>query len=489
MRCKVSFLPLFALLTFFIPIPVHAESTIYSWRDANGVLTYSNSPAGTPPNAQVVVRAEEPTPPGQYQSVEGALVGTTPPQMPERPPYTATQGEFAVQLVKELGLGEPTDAGQAADILAGLRIAPSLGQWLFDQPMTPELTTRLRRLTVAAADRGAISLTQEQALLAFDTTAALLNVDIPTPTDQDIVSYAPYPMTDMPPLVDFYQPAPPYYPYYVWTPIAGGFWWGDYFFPGFYVLNVGQFCDHYPRHYHDSNHRSASIDPGHISHHVRDHITAHRMGATPGMGTTPGTRNTRNFQGDRQGGRQEDRSTGGPAADSRGSSADSGRTASDSSRQASDSSRINRSPSRPVPSVSSTPSRPTDLRASRSTAPRTAMATRPANSYRSSFSPPSSRSRSYHVSSINPRSFNARPYNSRSYNSMPSRSMHRTTLPSTLNYRRAAGSAPPRPTFHGGTELMARAAGRASIGLGGMGGRGGFHSAGGSFHAGSSFHR
>ena len=446
MRYPVFFSPLFVFLAVVIATPVPAETTIYSWRDANGVLTYSNSPAELPGNAQVFVRAETPTPSGQPESPGNALTGTAPPQTPERPLYTATQGEFAAQLVKELGLGEPADAGQAADTLAGLRIAPALGQWLFDQPMTPELTTRLRRLTVAAADRGAITLTPEQALLAFDTTAALLNVDIPTPTDQDIVSYAPYPMTDMPPLVDFYQPPPLFSPYYVWVPFTGGFWWGDYFFSGYFVLNVAFFCDQHRDHYHDSHYRSASIDPNHISHHVRGHIADHRLG------TTPGSRIAGNGQRNQLPGRQENHQG----------------------------SQMNRSTGRSLQSDAPTHPQQPGVHASRSTAdPRIAMATRPANSYRSSFNSPSSRSRSYQAPSLNARSFR----------SLPSRPTYRTTLPSTLNYHRAGGVAPSRPSFHGGSELTTRFFGHASIGMGGRGGAGVGHSAGGSVRPGASSHR
>jgi hypothetical protein len=300
---KISFLVLSVLPVAIALTPADSPAAIYSWRDANGIITYSNNPPAMPVDTQFTVRTTETVPAGTYGKVGMAgmeLASADQPQIPERSPYMATQAEFAVQLVKELGLGQPADAGQAADVLTNLRIAPPLGEWTFDQPMTPELTIRLRELTVAAAGRGEITITPEQALLAFDTTAALLNVDIPASNDQDTVSDAPYPIADLPPLVDFSSPPPVFYPYYIWTPVVGGFWWGNAFFPGFYVLNVGLFCNHYSDHYyghafdshngHDGRHRDyqnsrarfASIDPGHISHHVQGHIEDHALRSRPG---------------------------------------------------------------------------------------------------------------------------------------------------------------------------------------------------------------
>jgi Domain of unknown function (DUF4124) len=295
----LSFLVLFALPVAVVLTPASSTASIYSWRDANGVLTYSNDPPAIPGSTQVVVRTAEavPSEPSGPESSGIELASTAEPQMPERSPYEATEGEFIIQLARELGLGQPADDKDAADALTNLRIAPALGEWRFNQPMTPELTIRLRQLTVAAAERGAISITPEQALLAFDTAAALLNVDIPTAADQETIPDDPYPIADMPPLIGFYPPAPVFSPYYIWTPIAGGFWWGNAFFPGFFVLNVDLFCNHYYDHYyynrdnHDDYHREyrnsrvrfASIDPGHISHHVRGHIEDHRLRARPAL--------------------------------------------------------------------------------------------------------------------------------------------------------------------------------------------------------------
>ena len=57
--------------------------------------------------------------------------------------------------------------------------------------MSPELTVRLRKLTVAAADRGWITLTPEQGLLAFDTASALVGLTIPVTTGVEETSCTP----------------------------------------------------------------------------------------------------------------------------------------------------------------------------------------------------------------------------------------------------------------------------------------------------------
>lgn len=448
---QISFL---AFLAFLIVTPAPSMASIYSWKDANGVVTYSNNPTEAPNNSQMIVRSEESIEVGGVGEVGGAGLPAQPGRTfadtagtptPERPPRLATQGEFATQLVTELGLGSPADAGQAADILTGLRITPMLGDWAFDQPMTPELTLRLRQLTVAAADRGSITLTQEQALLAFDTTAALLNVEIPAPAEPNMVSDAPYPITEMPPLIDFYPPEPPYFPYYIWTPVAGGFWWGDYFYPGFFVLNVAQFCDH---HFHDASFRFASLDPGHISHRMRGHISDHRL---PGPGPTPGHRTAGHLQGGRQDSRQAGRFSAGPTSPS---------------------TRMSRSPGQPRSSFASMRSQQAAGRDARSpAATRTAYA-RPSMT-------------GYHRG---PSSYATTPRWSRSPQSP--RSMMRTTFPSGSSSRRvaSAGFRPAQSSFHGGMG-MARASGSSFSGRGTFTGGGMRPSAGGFAHAGSSFHR
>jgi hypothetical protein len=276
------------LFSFLLLTPAYSSAEIYSWKDANGVRTYSNDASQAPADAHVMVRTANATSNAAFEPASG---DTAPPPIPERPLHVATQGVFAMQLVRELGLEQSAQAEEAADLLTSVRIAPPRGEWLFDQPMTPELTGRLRQLTVAAATMGWLTLTPEQALLAFDTTAALLNVGIPAPTDQEMVSTAPYPIAEMPPLLDFYAPVPIFFPYYIWTPVVGGFWWDNVWFSGFFVLNVNRFCS--DRHYPGFRDRFGSLDPGHISHHVRGHIVDHQVRALPASRTVRSIQNGR----------------------------------------------------------------------------------------------------------------------------------------------------------------------------------------------------
>ena len=440
-----SFLALFALPIAVVLTPALSTASIYSWRDANGVVTYSNDPPASPGIAEVTVRAEEAVPsmPSAAESFEAAVVDADQPRMPERSPYEATEGEFISQLVRELGLGEPADAGQAADALTDLRITPPLGEWRFDQPMTPELTIRLRQLTVAAAERGAITITPEQALLAFDSAAALLNVDIPVAADQETVPDDPYPIADMPPLIDFYQPTPAFSPYYIWTPIDGGFWWGYNFFPGYYVLNVGLFCDHYYNHYYgydghdhrDSHHgghgrgaRFASIDPGHISHHLNGHIQNHQLRARP--------------------------------------STAAGRTITSPGQP--------RSPFAPTsPSIRSGRA---GLRASRPGAAQSLVSfARPTGAYRTPLQSPSAHARSFTSPSYRSPSY-------RAYSAAPRWTGRTAFTPPSIRRAGGAGVAPSRPSFRGGMSTT-RSAGRSFTGGSIQ------HSAGGFSQAGSSFRR
>ncbi|MDC4203795.1 MAG: hypothetical protein MPW13_05255 [Candidatus Manganitrophus sp.] len=141
-----------------------------------------------------------------------------------------------MQLVRELGLEEDADPEEAADLLTRIRVTPRLGRWELSAPITPALVSRLRTLTVSAAQRGAISIAPEEALLAFDTTAALLNVSIPAEADlSDRSASSTY--LDAPPLVLISPPPPQIVSFYVWVPVEEGFFWSGSRRHGFYVLH------------------------------------------------------------------------------------------------------------------------------------------------------------------------------------------------------------------------------------------------------------
>ena len=204
-----SLIILSALLLALMSNPARSETTVYSWQDESGALSFSDNPANAPSDAlmDILSHGEEIQTVSETESTQ--IVA---PQPPEPVLMIVTQGEFAVRLVEELGLAEEPTADEAADILVSARISPKLGQWDLDQPMSPELTVRLRKLTVAAADRGWITLTPEQSLLAFDTASALMGLTIPVTTDVKETSYAPVPIAETPPLVYVETPPPAIYP-------------------------------------------------------------------------------------------------------------------------------------------------------------------------------------------------------------------------------------------------------------------------------------
>lgn len=170
-------------------------ATVYSWKDSKGVMTFSDDPTRAPPGAQVELRSYD-------RFVADARVT-------KRSPERVTQGEFARHLATELGLAtHDTSIERAMALLTQARIAPPLGRWTDDAPMTRALLDRLRTLTVAAAAAGRIALAPEQALYAFDTASDLVGIMIserlqtqPAPT----VAPAPAPVTVVPIVIPVVQ--------------------------------------------------------------------------------------------------------------------------------------------------------------------------------------------------------------------------------------------------------------------------------------------
>jgi hypothetical protein len=252
-----------------------SATTLYIWRNADGSFVFTDDPKGAPPNVQVRVWPERNVSPAQPtpEPAPDAIVAVPPS---EESPDVATQGEFVVRLVEELGLEDRANPDQAKDILTKVRIAPRLGRWDLDQPMTSELTLRLRSLTVAAAAEGWMTLTPEEGLLAFDTTAALLGVTIPETGELDHSSgEASSAIDDVPPFVYVAPPPPEVYPYYLWQPVANGYWWNGLLVSGVYILDLDRYARHHDRHRHaywrhpDGN---AGMTPQRIEHHLRRHM-------------------------------------------------------------------------------------------------------------------------------------------------------------------------------------------------------------------------
>ncbi|MFQ6022259.1 MAG: DUF4124 domain-containing protein [Acidiferrobacterales bacterium] len=182
---------LFALLAVLVG-PAH--SAVYVWKDANGIMNFADHPGKIPPGVKVEVRTyyDEPAPVADVPSSD-----------------VVTQGAFAHQLAAELGLGEGLTPKAAARVLSRVRIAPRLGAWDLDAPMEQGLLTRLRTLTVAAAYAGRLPLEPGEAVLAFDSAAALVGIalrevapdDVPPSTRRFLEEPVPSVYVEPPPAV------------------------------------------------------------------------------------------------------------------------------------------------------------------------------------------------------------------------------------------------------------------------------------------------
>ncbi len=251
LRCGVTAAAAISLLAFTAD---RANSGIYTWKDESGVLVFTDNPTLVPEgieaklwsaassgkNVTVVLRTEEAAaPPSGIAPSNQAKE-----QQPEIPVPTVNQGAFAVQLARELGLGQNLFPEDAAQTLSDIRISPPLGTWALNSPMTPALTTRLRTLTVSAPQMGWISITPEQALLAFDTAAALTGLPIPSTAGAENGD-ASDPAISVPPLVYISPPPPRIAAYYTWVPVSAGFLWHGARVHGYYGLHGLHLNAHY----------------------------------------------------------------------------------------------------------------------------------------------------------------------------------------------------------------------------------------------------
>jgi hypothetical protein len=174
-----------ATLICFAPVlPSTADSSVYSWRDRNGTMTFSDNPTLAPKGVAVESRS--------YVTPVVSYEGHTAP---------ITQRAFAQRLAVELGLGDNLTAERAAATLAKVGIAPQLGRWHLDEPLSSSLIERLRTLTAGAAVAGRIALDPEQAVIAFDTAMALVGIKIrgaavpqTTPSEPVVAEPAPQPV-------------------------------------------------------------------------------------------------------------------------------------------------------------------------------------------------------------------------------------------------------------------------------------------------------
>jgi hypothetical protein len=202
-----------------------------------------------------------------------AATGVPPVQQP-----LIREGDFAVGLVSEFALGTTDNEVEAEDILSSVGIAPRNG-WIADYPVTPDVLGDIWQSVLAALDSQKLSMSQDEASKRFQKAEADAGLGIRPYTSGETHEINPsseYPETSVinnyyydqgPPLVTYYAPPPDYYYLYTWVPYP--FWWYDFWFPGFFILNDFDRVVHFhhraeiiSNHFNDfRHHRVFRVDP------------------------------------------------------------------------------------------------------------------------------------------------------------------------------------------------------------------------------------
>lgn len=168
------------------------------------------------------------------------------------------EGDFAMELVRELRLGTPRTEIEAESSLSEVGIAPYNG-WMADYPVTPVVLGELETSIEAAAASGKLSMSVSDALGALSRVCSKVGLPIRTAedspaeassdsdqyVDEDAVSSYYY--NEGPPVISYYAPPWDYYYLYDWVPYP--FWYSGLFFPGFFILGDFDLVVH-PHHYY-----------------------------------------------------------------------------------------------------------------------------------------------------------------------------------------------------------------------------------------------
>ncbi len=233
------------------------------------------------------------------------------------------EGDFAVKLVGALDLGTTSDEAEAESILGSVGISPRNG-WIADYPVTPDILGEIRGSIDDAADSGKIKMGKDEAVKAFENAKADLDLGVRSYTEgepHEVNPSAGYPDNTVinnyyydqgPPIVTYYAPPPDYYYLYEWVPYP--FWWSDFWFPGFFILNDFHRVIHFhhraefvSNHFNDfGRHRVFRIDPADRFHgRTFGGIGAPRGGHFLSPGVRNGARSifNRNRMGPPSGGR------------------------------------------------------------------------------------------------------------------------------------------------------------------------------------------
>src|SRR5512139_499462 len=181
------------------------------------------------------------------------------------------EGEFALKLADRLKMGSPGSEAEAEGALASAGIAPRNG-WIADYPITPDIAGELQNAISQTADSKGLSLSRDEALIAFQDLIAEMGLSVVADNRGEAVrndppaDYGKYSNPDVinnyyydegPPVVTYYPPPWDYYYMYAWIPYR--FWCSGFWFSGFFILNDF----HRPIYGHGG--------PYFVSNHYRDH--------------------------------------------------------------------------------------------------------------------------------------------------------------------------------------------------------------------------
>jgi hypothetical protein len=196
-----------------------------------------------------------------------------------RPPVgqpLVSEGEFAVELATALHLTSTHDEAAAENSLAAINIAPRNG-WISDYPMTPDIIAEVRESAARSASSRSLSLSEADAARAVDSVSIAMHLPIkvagkkraddsgsgsgseyqssPASPPPEVSEYETpdnveqYYDENGPPIVSYYPPPWEYDYLYAWVPWP--FWWDEFEFGGFFILN--DFNRHHHNHWF-SNH-------------------------------------------------------------------------------------------------------------------------------------------------------------------------------------------------------------------------------------------
>ncbi len=188
-------------------------------------------------------------------NAQGSTSGRPPIEQP-----LVSEGEFAVELATALHLTSTHDEAAAENSLAAINIAPRNG-WISDYPMTPDIVAEVRESAARSASSRSLNLSEADAARAVDSVSIAMHLPIklagkkradesgssseyqssstsPPPevseyeTPADVQQYYD---ENGPPIVSYYPPPWEYDYLYAWVPWP--FWWDEFAFGGFFILN------------------------------------------------------------------------------------------------------------------------------------------------------------------------------------------------------------------------------------------------------------